>query len=200
MRRGRTAKLAAALALAAVAVTGCDGGGSTTAAADAASSAAPRPGRPVDGIEPCREAGVAGSNLPTLTLPCLAGGPDTSLPALLDGRPAVVNFWASWCKPCVRELPLLQELHASEPDVQVLGVLTADATDNWRDLLARTGATFPSLRDDRRRLGAAIKLIGPLPVTLFVRPDGTLAWAHYGQIKSRAQLAELLDEHLGVRL
>jgi thiol-disulfide isomerase/thioredoxin len=179
-----------------LAVTGCDDGEPAADSKPAAAAAGTEPR-----IEPCPAAGVATSNLPAIALPCLAGGGEVALPELLDGRPAIINFWASSCAPCVRELPLLQRLH-TRPDraVQVLGVLSADPSDNWRDLLARTGATFPSVRDDRRRLFADLELVGALPVSLLVRADGTLAWAHYGDVDDPGEIERLLDEHLGVRL
>ena len=191
-----TRRLLPVLLLLVLAVTACDddepAADARPPAGTAGAAAAP---------EPCRPAGVETSNLPATSLPCLAGDGDVSLPELLDGRPAIVNFWASNCAPCVRELPLLQLLH-TRPDrpVQVLGVLSADPTDRWRDLLARTGATFPSIRDDRRRLFADLELVGALPVSLLVRADGTLAWAHYGDVDDPGEIEQLLDRHLGVRL
>ena len=192
-----TARLVALLLVAAIAVTGCDGGdgGDGPEAPAAAASAVPGP------LEACRPAGVETSNLPSRELPCLAGGGSFALAELLDGRPALVNFWASNCAPCVRELPLLQRLHTrSDGPVQVIGVLSADPSDNWRDLLERTGATFPSVRDDRRRLFADLRMPSGLPVSLLVRADGTLAWAHYGDVDDPGEIERLLAEHLGVRL
>jgi thiol-disulfide isomerase/thioredoxin len=59
-------------------------------------------------------------SLPDLLLEDLAGTP-TPL-ASLAGQPLLINFWATWCAPCLREIPLLKTLHAEDPSIRVVGI------------------------------------------------------------------------------
>jgi thiol-disulfide isomerase/thioredoxin len=62
--------------------------------------------------------------------------------ASLRGRPLVLNFWASWCAPCVREMPALDRFRREFPGWQVLG-LAIDRAEAVREFLARTPVGFP---------------------------------------------------------
>jgi thiol-disulfide isomerase/thioredoxin len=59
----------------------------------------------------------------------------------LRGRPLVINFWATWCPPCVKEMPLLEQFARSHPDVVVVGV-AVDKAEAVRSFLARAPVTF----------------------------------------------------------
>ncbi len=98
-----------------------------------------------------------GTPAPALRLPGLDGG-QVDL-AALRGRPVVVNFWATWCEPCVREFPLLRQAAAAHrPDrLAVVGVLSGDRPAAARAFVRRLDATWPvgagPHRHHRRRLG-----------------------------------------------
>ena len=136
--------------------------------------------------------------LPELTLGCLTGPGAVSLTGLSAGTPTVLNVWASWCAPCVEEMPLLEQAHVGYGErVRVLGVLTRDPTDGWADILTETGARYPSVRDDAGAVLAWTGSPGP-PVTVFVRADGTVAFRKIGAVRDLAALQALVLEHLGV--
>lgn len=152
------------------------------------------------GIESCPRTGgsaVSDQALPDVTLPCLGGGPDVALDELRG--PLVVNLWAQWCGPCREELPHYQWLHEQGGDrVAVLGVDYQDPRPDWAlDLLAQTGVTFPSVADPAGELRVPLRVRG-LPGIVFVDEHGAVAAVEYRVIESRAQLAGLVEEHLGV--
>jgi len=98
------------------------------------------------------------------------------------GRPVVVNFWASWCVPCQKELPDFQAAAADlEGRVAFLGVNEQDFRDGALSFLSKTGVRYPSGFDPQGRMMTAYSLRG-LPATAFVSPTGALLELHTGQI------------------
>lgn len=97
----------------------------------------------------------AGSAAPTFRLPSLAGG-EVEL-ASFRGRLVVLNLWATWCPPCVEELPSLEKLHrALGPEGLVVLSVSADEDEAvLRRFVSEHGVTFPVLRDPGGRLVAA---------------------------------------------
>ena len=135
--------------------------------------------------------------LPNIEFACLGDGPPVNL-SELRGRPLVVNVWASWCPPCIEEMPILakaaQEL---EGVVSFIGIDYQDEAAAGLELLARTGVRFPSVIDTDAQVRGPLAIPGP-PVTFFVTPEGTIAGRWDGSITSDAALAVLLQEYLGV--
>jgi cytochrome c biogenesis protein CcmG/thiol:disulfide interchange protein DsbE len=135
-----------------------------------------------------------GTPAPPLRLEGLDGRPVDL--AALRGRPVVVNFWATWCVPCVREFPLLRQAAAAHGDdrLAVVGVLTNDRPAEGRSFVRRHAATWPVGVDPTAAAAAAWGAIG-LPHTWFVRPDGTLASHQLGELSQPsldAQLARIV--------
>jgi cytochrome c biogenesis protein CcmG, thiol:disulfide interchange protein DsbE len=135
-----------------------------------------------------------GTPAKALRLPGL-DGPEVDL-AALRGRPVVVNFWATWCDPCVREFPLLREAAAAHKAdrLAVVGVLTGDRPGAARDFIRAQRATWPVALDPEATTATAWGAVG-LPHTWFVRPDGTLASHQLGELTQASldrQLAEIL--------
>jgi thiol-disulfide isomerase/thioredoxin len=90
------------------------------------------------------------------------------------GKVVVVNFWATWCRPCREEMPALQRVAASEPDVVVLEVDLMESSDKARSFLDSLGLDRlqPVLDTD----GATTRRFGvlTLPSTFFVDKDGVI--------------------------
>jgi thiol-disulfide isomerase/thioredoxin len=154
-------------------------------------------------LQPCpAAAGSAapsgeGRVLPDVTLACLGTGPAVRLPGLA-GSPTVVNVWATWCTECRAELPILAHLAASTPGVRVLGVDAQDDPSSALSLLTQAGVHYPSVRDDAAVTKASLQWGSGLPVTLFVRADGTVAFEQHGALADQQQLDDLVHQHLGV--
>jgi cytochrome c biogenesis protein CcmG, thiol:disulfide interchange protein DsbE len=135
-----------------------------------------------------------GTAAPALRLAALDGG--TVDLAAYRGRPVLINFWATWCAPCVREFPLLRrtlDQHRADGLV-VLGVLVNDTPDKARAFVRAHGGTWPVGIDRGGRAVAAFKLVG-LPESVFVRRDGTLSSRVLGELTPaglQSQLAPIL--------
>lgn len=140
-----------------------------------------------------------GQALPELTLPCLSGGADVPVSAAGPGRPILVNVWATWCPPCVREVPLLVDVAKDGAGMlDVVGVLTQDTPVNGLEFARQFEMNYTSLLDDD---GVVMRRFSPgPPVTLFVAPDGTVRHVKRGEFKDAAELRATLKEHLDVDL
>lgn len=118
-----------------------------------------------------------GQRLPALHLQALDGDV-VELPKQFSGRPLLINVWASWCGPCIREMPELQRF-ASEQDangVQVVGI-ALDDTEAVRAFLQRTPVAYPILVDTPGPADAGVRLGNPkgvLPYSVLVSADGRL--------------------------
>jgi cytochrome c biogenesis protein CcmG, thiol:disulfide interchange protein DsbE len=136
-----------------------------------------------------------GSPAPDFSLPALDGGADVRL-ADFRGRPVIVNFWASWCNPCRQEFPLLQRaLREHRADrLAVIGVTYRDIPDDSRSFVSQMRATWPQAVDDDRAVAKAYG-VRSIPLTFFVRADGTIAARVFG-FTTEAALADPLAKLL----
>lgn len=113
----------------------------------------------------------------------------------LRGRPTVINFFASWCAPCVAEMPLFEQVHQDLGDsVELLGIASTDTLEEELDLIERTGVTYPTARDPLGEVMGSLGVVG-LPSTVFVDADGRIVEYHVGELDAE-ELRSLIDEHL----
>jgi peroxiredoxin len=118
-----------------------------------------------------------GTTAPPLRLPALAGG-EVDL-ASLRGRLVVLNFWATWCPPCVQEMPSLERLHRAlgKEGLSVVSVSVDEDEGVLRRFVQEHGVTFPVLRDPGGRLAAAYRTTG-YPETFEIDAQGVVR-EHY---------------------
>jgi len=90
-----------------------------------------------------------------------------------DGRPVLLNFWASWCGPCRAEMPDLDVLAASKPGLFVLGVAVSDSPEKAREFADEINVSYALGIDESETVAAAYPFIG-LPSTWFIGQDQTI--------------------------
>ena len=154
----------------------------------------PAPGAPPTSASTAVQAYPPGTPAPPLRLQGLDGRPVDL--AALRGRPVLVNFWATWCEPCVREFPLLRRAAAAHrrDRLAVVGVLTSDRPAAARAFVRRHQAGWPVGLDPDATTATRWGAVG-LPHTYFLRPDGTLASHQLGELTQDSldrQLATIL--------
>jgi thiol-disulfide isomerase/thioredoxin len=151
-----------------------------------AARASPRRGAPG---APTGAAAAEGQPLPELTFTRFRTGQTERL-AVYRGQPLVINFFASWCAPCLVELPRFEEAYqAHQGKVAFLGVNLQDHPESARRVIADTG--YPVAEDPNGRLFQALGGTG-MPTTVFVDADGTIIERHTGELTGR-QLSNKLQ-------
>ncbi len=111
--------------------------------------------------------------------------------AEVEGYPAVVNNWASWCGPCRTEWPWFQAAAAEHLDeVAFIGVNTDDTDDAATTFLSNYPVPYPSFADPGKELANTVgtTFVGGLPNTLFFDAAGELVYAHQGVYADQAAL------------
>ncbi len=113
------------------------------------------------------------------------------------GKVVLMNYWATWCGPCVREMPTFQEYQDRYPKLVVLGINEEEDAEKVKTFLEKTGMeiTYPILLDLTAGVGATYK-VNFLPTSFFIDEKGEIRFRHYG-LMSRDQFDYYL-ETLGV--
>ena len=131
-----------------------------------------------------------GEKVPDFSGPLMDGG-ELGL-ADLRGKPAVLNFWASWCGPCEDEAPLLQQAYEEYGDrIAFLGIDIRDARSDAEEFIETHGLTYPSIRDETMEIYADFGLTGQ-PETFFIDPEGVLVRHVPGPVTEES-LFQVLD-------
>ena len=141
-------------------------------------------------------AAPSGDTVTTMALE-LWDGSTTTLAGLVadDKRPIVVNLWATWCAPCLEEMPDLQAMHESHGrDVRFLGINVSDSPTKSVRRVAELGITYLQGRDPEGGFTVALGAVG-LPVTTFIDSGGALAHIHHGRLDA-TDLAAAILKHL----
>lgn len=114
------------------------------------------------------------------------------------GKPLLVNFWATWCPPCVKEMPDLDALSKAYPDIHFLGI-AVDTSRNVNKFLLTTPVSYDLLVAGHRGVQLMRGLgnsKGGLPFTLLFDAEGVVQHQVLGQIE-KAALAAVLAGHVG---
>lgn len=138
---------------------------------------------------------AVGAPAPAFVLADLSGSPLRL--ADLRGRPVIVNFWASWCGPCVDEFPILVKAAAAHraEGLAVIGIVFRDRSEAAREFMARLGAEWPTAVDPGETVANQFGIIGP-PDTFFIDRGGIVVGRQIGQL-SASDLQRGLSKILG---
>ena len=110
------------------------------------------------------------------------------------GKPMLINFWATWCPPCLEEIPYFVELVDKYKDdgLVVLGISTDDTADQLKPFAADMKMNYPVLVGlNEPELERAFGAMWAIPVTVFVKKDGNVCKEHRG-----TQSKEFFEQHV----
>jgi thiol-disulfide isomerase/thioredoxin len=138
-----------------------------------------------------------GSKAPEFKSPALDGGKVLSL-AAYRGKVVYLDFWASWCPPCLTSLPLLEQLRKEFPadQFQILAVNVDQDVAKARKFIQKTGVGYPSATDPKGRLPEMYG-IETMPTSFLIDRNGVIRYVHHGFRKGdvgplREQIAKLV--------
>jgi peroxiredoxin len=133
----------------------------------------------------------AGDRAPDFSLVSLSG--ETVPLSQYEGRPLMINFWATWCAPCKVEMPLLQSRYEQHSDdLAILAIDYDEPKDVVQNFAGQLGLKFPILLDPGGKINDLF-LVEGYPTSFFIDSSGVIQAVHVGQLTS-----QLLDQYLAV--
>jgi cytochrome c biogenesis protein CcmG/thiol:disulfide interchange protein DsbE len=148
-------------------------------------------------VRPAPNDGSEAGRVVSFSLPRLSGDGVLSSDDL-QGTPVVLNFWASWCAPCTREMPMFERVHQRVGDrVAILGVDVRDAPEEAQNFVAKYGITYEIVRDPDAVFAEQIgidPLHDPLPQTFFLDAGGRLVGDQILGEVSEEELLQRIDQ------
>ena len=157
-----------------------------------------QPAAPVAQALDVPEGSQVGQRAPAFTLQSLDGSAvDLSQ---LVGRPLIITYWATWCDPCRRELPVMQNVLRDYQDqglvIVTVNAITQDSVDKVQAAVAEMGLTLPVLLDEGNQFSSTYASIF-FPTTYFISPNGvihSIALGDSSEEDFRARVESLLSQ------
>jgi len=134
-----------------------------------------------------------GKPAPNFQLPNL-GGQSVSL-SDFQGKPVLINFWASWCRPCVYEMPYIQEVFEewSGQGLVVLAINIGESLSQVKEFMESHDLSFPVLLDMEGKVAEQYN-IGGIPTTFSVDKDGIIQAMRVGAFPNKAAIEKSLNK------
>ena len=138
------------------------------------------------------ESRMIGQELPYFALPpAMEGAQGAANADFADGKPRLLNIWASWCLPCIAEAPHLESL--KRQGVEIVGIAIRDRPEDVARFLARHGNPYSRIgRDDLSEVQLAIGSSG-VPETFVIDGKGVIRYQHIGDVRAN-DVSKLLAE------
>lgn len=136
---------------------------------------------------PAGETSFVGQKLPKLSVNFLGSEP------VLEGKPLLVEFWATWCPPCRKSIPHLNELHAKYKDRGLVIVGVSDEPNAViRKFQKEIPMDYPTATDTGGRLGEKLGVTG-IPTAFLVDKSGTIVWQGHPMSLTDADIEKVLE-------
>ena len=153
----------------------------SAAPATGSAAAPPAPAANAEPVPPARE---ITAEQPSLKLPTVDG--QTYDLAAHRGKWVVVNFWATWCAPCLKEMPELSALHAMRDNIEVVGLAYEDIEPaEMQAFLKAHPVAYPIAIVDTYQPPADFAVPRGLPMSYLIGPDGKVAKQFLGPVEAR---------------
>jgi thiol-disulfide isomerase/thioredoxin len=111
----------------------------------------------------------------------------------LEGRPVVVNFWATWCPSCFAEMPAFETVYQAKGEsVQFLGINLSQDVEAALAVVEETGVTYPLARDPQGQVFAAFGGFG-MPTTVFLDENGDVVEMYTGELTADELEARIVE-------
>ena len=128
------------------------------------------------------QAPKAGKKIPSINLKNIEGNPFNTSSISNDGKPIIISFWATWCKPCIKELTAIADVYdewIEETGVKLIAVSVDDSrsTNQVRPLVNGKGWEYEVLLDANGDFKRAMN-VGPIPHTFLLNGNGEIVWSH----------------------
>lgn len=147
-------------------------------------------------IRPLTPQAEALAGLLAQTLPDQSGKPQAL--SQWRGKPLLVNFWATWCAPCVKEMPELQALQTEIPALQIIGI-GVDSAEKIAEFGTKLHISYPLYVAGTGAIGQLRALgneVGGLPFTLLVAADGSIRKTYIGALDFATLRSDIAAEKL----
>lgn len=120
---------------------------------------------------------------------------DATIYGLASEKPLFLNFWATWCPPCVGEMPAIEAMYKKYGDrLNFAAVSVDDAAADAKAFIAQRGMTVPVYTGDQNKLGNDYQ-IDAIPRSILIGADGTIIAEHLGGM-TEAELEQFLSKAL----
>ena len=132
-----------------------------------------------------------GDKAPIFDLPSIHANLPAISTASLQGKTVYVDFWASWCAPCLSSLPLYNEMYHKYKDqgLEIVAINVDNPIEDGLDFLIYTPLDFLIPADPDGEAAELFEVIG-MPSSYLIKPDGTITLVHMGFRKGDIEMIE----------
>lgn len=112
-----------------------------------------------------------------------------------EGQGVFLNFWATWCKPCEREMPYMNDQRQKYKDqgVEIIAVNVGESEVAVKEFAKRHQLDFPIVLDREQQVTTAYG-VNPLPITFLIDKSGNVVYVHRGEIPTEQVVIDLMEK------